>query len=84
VLAMFAEERPHLRALPLERLRFFRQVARTVDDAGCVQADGSYYGAGAAPPYSQVTVRIYEHLGFPRLCGDQHRPRKLTSRFDLE
>lgn len=37
VLAMFEEERPHLRALPSEHFRFFRQGVRTVDDAGCVQ-----------------------------------------------
>lgn len=60
VLAMFAEERPHLKALPLERMRLFKQELRTVDHAGLVQVHGSYYAA-AAPLYSQVTVRIYEH-----------------------
>lgn len=61
VLAMFEEERPHLRPLPTERFRFFRQGTRTVDDAGCVQVDASYYAASPAPLYSQVTVRIFEH-----------------------
>jgi transposase len=60
VLAMFEEERPHLRALPTEHFRFFRQVIRTVDDAGCVQVDASYYAASPAPLYSEVTVRIFE------------------------
>jgi transposase len=59
VLAMFAEERVHLKALPLERLRLFKQELRTVDHAGLVQVQGSYYAA-SAPLYSQVTVRIYE------------------------
>jgi transposase len=60
VLAMFAEERPHLKALPVEGFRFFRQETRTVDDAGLVQVDASYYAALPAPLYSEVTVRIYE------------------------
>lgn len=61
VLAMYEEERAHLRPLPTERFRFFRQEMRTVDDAGCVQVDGSYYAASPAPLYAQATVRIYEH-----------------------
>jgi len=60
VLAMFAEERPHLKPLPVESFRFFRQETRTVDDAGLVQVDASYYAALPAPLYSEVTVRIYE------------------------
>lgn len=60
VLAMFEEERPHLRPLPTEHFRFFRQLTRTVDDAGCVQVEASYYAASPAPLYSQVTVRIFE------------------------
>lgn len=61
VLAMFEEERPHLRPLPSERFRFFRQATRTVDDSNCVQVDASYYAASPAPLYSEVAVRIYEH-----------------------
>mgnify|MGYP001199868587 FL=1 len=60
VLAMFAEERPHLKALPVESFRFFRQETRTVDDAGLVQVHASYYPALPAPLYSEVTVRIFE------------------------
>lgn len=60
VLAMFAEEKPYLQALPVERFRFFRQEMRTVDDAGTVQVEGSYYAALPAPLYAEVTVRIYE------------------------
>lgn len=61
VLAMYAEERPHLRPLPIERFRYFCQETRTVDHAGCVQVKGSYYAAAPAPLYSEATVRIYEH-----------------------
>jgi transposase len=60
VLAMFAEERPYLKSLPAERFRFFRQVSRTVDDAGLVQVNGAYYAALPAPLHTRVVVRIYE------------------------
>lgn len=60
VLSMFAEEKPHLKPLPVESFRFFRQETRTVDDAGLVQVEASYYAALPAPLYSEVAVRIYE------------------------
>ena len=56
---MFAEERPHLKPLPLEGFRFFRQEVRTVDDSGLVQVQGAYYAALPAAPHTQVTVRLY-------------------------
>ncbi len=59
VLAMFEEEKPHLRALPAQRFRYFKQETRTVDDAGLVQVQGSYYAALPSPLHTQVTVRIY-------------------------
>jgi transposase len=59
VLEMFLEERAHLRALPVQGFRYFKQETRTVDDAGLVQVDSSYYVALPAPLHSQVTVRIY-------------------------
>jgi transposase len=60
VLEMYREEQPHLRALPLEGFRYFKQATRTVDDAGLVQVEGSYYAALPAAPHSEVTVRIFE------------------------
>jgi transposase len=60
VLEMFQEEKPHLRALPAEGFRLFKQVVRTVDDAGLIQVDGAYYAALPAAVHSEVTVRIYE------------------------
>jgi len=60
VLQMYLEEKPYLRSLPAEQFRFFRQESRTVDDAGLVQVDCSYYAAMPAPLYSEVTVRVYE------------------------
>jgi len=61
VLELYREECPHLRPLPVEGFRYFRQGTRTVDDAGLVQVDGAYYAALPAPLYSEVTVRSYEH-----------------------
>jgi transposase len=61
VLAMYLEEKPLLRPLPVESFRLFRQLIRTVDDAGCVQVDSRYYPALPARLYSEVTVRVYPH-----------------------
>ena len=46
--------------MPLEGFRYFKQGTRTVDDAGLVQVDSSYYAALPAAPHSEVTVRIFE------------------------
>lgn len=43
---MFAEERPHLRPLPLEPFRYYQYGLRTVHLDGCVEVAGAYY----APP----------------------------------
>jgi hypothetical protein len=59
VLELFEEERPALRLLPLEGFRAFTQGTRTVDDAGLVLIEGSYYSALPAALHSAVTVRIY-------------------------
>jgi transposase len=60
VLEMFREEQAHLKPLPAEGFRYFRQVTRTVDDAGLVQIEGSYYAALPARLHSAVMVRLYE------------------------
>jgi len=61
VAEIFREEQPHLQPLPATAFHFFRQGIRTVDDAGLVQVDGSYYAALPALPHSEVTVRIFVH-----------------------
>jgi transposase len=45
VAAMFQEERPHLKALPLEPFRFYLHGTRTVHLDGCVEVEAAYYGA---------------------------------------
>lgn len=57
---MYREELPHLRALPPEGFRIFKQAVRTVDDAALVQIEGSYYAALPAAPHSEVSVRIFD------------------------
>ncbi|MBK6696075.1 MAG: IS21 family transposase [Myxococcales bacterium] len=47
VAAMFAEEKPHLLALPVEPFRYYRYGKRTVHLDGHVEVDGAYY---SAPP----------------------------------
>ena len=61
VLEMYREEQPHLRPLPAQGFGYFKQATRTVDDAGLIQVEASYYAALPAAPHSEVTVRIYEH-----------------------
>ena len=61
ILEMFAEEKPHLQPLPLQGMRYFEQVVRTVDDAGTVQVGGSFYAARRVPVYSEVLVRVYDN-----------------------
>lgn len=60
VLEMYREELPHLRALPSTGFRYFKQATRTVDDAGLIQVDSSYYAALPAALHSEVTVRVFE------------------------
>jgi transposase len=59
VEAMFQEERPHLRALPLEPFRYFTEEVRTVADDTTVRVDKSGYAARPAAIGSIVLVRIY-------------------------
>ena len=61
VMAMFLEEKAHLLPLPLESFRPFKYTVRTVDNAGLVQVEGSYYSALPAALHSEVAVRIYAH-----------------------
>jgi hypothetical protein len=61
VMEMYLEEKPHLLKLPVEGFRYFTEGKRTVDEAGLVQVNGSYYPALPAKLYSIVKVRIYEN-----------------------
>lgn len=81
VLEMFREEQPHLKPLPDQGFRYFKQETRTVDDAGLVQVKGSYYAALPAAPHAVVTVRIYEReIEILGLDGQVLRRHKKTLR----
>jgi len=88
VLEMYHEEKPHLRPLPEQGFRYFKQATRTVDDAGLVQVESSYYAALPARPHGEVTVRIYEHeieilaLDGQVLRRHQKAPRKGSFRIE--
>jgi hypothetical protein len=88
VLELFQEEKPHLRPLPAERFRSFKQGTRTVDDAGLVQVDGSYYAALPARPHSEITVRIYDReieiLDAAGQCVRRHEKSLRKGSFTLE
>ncbi len=45
VAAMFAEEKPALRPLPIEPFRYYQYGQRTVHLDGCVEVEAAYYGA---------------------------------------
>ena len=58
---MFQEERAHLKALPLEGMRYFEEGTRTVGDDTTIQVGNAWYAARPAPIGSQVLIRRYEH-----------------------
>jgi transposase len=60
VQAMYEEEKPHLRALPLLGMQYFTEGERTVCDDGCVRVDHCSYAARPAAIGSQVLVRVFE------------------------
>jgi transposase len=45
VAAMFAEEKPFLKELPLEPFRYYQYGVRMVHLDGCVEVEAAYYGA---------------------------------------
>jgi transposase len=65
VAAMFAEERPALRPLPLEPFRYYKYGERTVHLDGCVEVEAAYYSA--PPGWIGQRVRVQWHDGFVRL-----------------
>ncbi len=61
VQAMFEEEKPYLRPLPVTPFRYFTESVRSVWDDTTVRVDNSSYAARPAPIGSTVLVRIYEN-----------------------
>jgi transposase len=59
VEAMFQEEKPYLKPLPLVGFRYFEEGTRTVGDDTTIQVDSRWYAARPAAIGSEVIVRIY-------------------------
>jgi transposase len=69
VAAMFAEEKPTLKALPVEPFRYYQYGKRTVHLDGCVEVEAAYYGAPPGWIGRQVDVQwdaMYVRLLDPR------------------
>jgi transposase len=60
VEAMFQEEKPFLKGLPVAPFRYFVDGTRTVCDDTTITVDGASYAARPAPIGSQVLVRVYD------------------------
>jgi transposase len=88
VMEMFLEEKPHLRALPVEGFSYFKEEERTVDDAGLVQVKGIYYPALPAQLRSKVKVRIFENeieiLDLDGLILRRHEKGKRKGEFKIK
>ena len=63
VEAMFQEERPYLKALPVVGIQYFKEAQRKVCDDGCIRVAHSSYAARPARIGERVLVRLFErHL----------------------
>ena len=60
VEAMYQEERPYLKALPVAPMQYFKETQRTVCDDTCIRVDHSGYAARPARIGSRVLVRLFE------------------------
>lgn len=60
VEAMFKEEKPFLRPLPIANFQYFEEGTRTVGDDTTIQVESAWYAARPAAIGSEVIVRIYE------------------------
>ena len=82
VAAMFAEEQPHLRPLPLEPFRYYQYGTRTVHLDGCVEIAGAYYapppgwlGRVLAVQWDEQQVRLLDPLTGTLLREHRRQPR---------
>ena len=69
VAVMFAEEKPALRALPLEPFRFYQYGARRVHLDGCVEVEAAYYSVPPGHIGLEVPVQwndLYVRILHPR------------------
>ena len=63
VEAMFQQERPYLKALPVMGMQYYKEAQRSVCDDGCIRMAHSSYAARPAKIGDKVMVRLFErHL----------------------
>ena len=81
VLALFEEEKPHLKPLPLEGFRYFRQEKRTVDDNAIVNA--TVLSSDLTPhSFSQAVLAPQSRTSFsPRLDWQLGASHTFTARY---
>jgi transposase len=88
VSAMFAEEKPSLRGLPVEPFRYYRFGERSVNLDGCVEVEAAYYSAppgwiGRKVPvqWDESCVRLMDP-GTGRLLREHQRTLRGRHRVD--
>ena len=69
VAAMFAEEKPALKPLPVEPFRYYQFGERVVHLDGCVEVEAAYYGA--PPGWIGRAVRVQWDSLYVRLLDPQ-------------
>ena len=90
VATMFAEEKPHLRALPLEPFRYYQYGERVVHLDGCVEVEAAYYslppgwiGRPVKVQWDQLHVRIL-HPNTNQLLREHLRQKRGGYRIEEE
>ncbi|MGC1107546.1 MAG: IS21 family transposase [Candidatus Acidiferrales bacterium] len=90
VAAMFLEEKPHLRPLPLEPFRYYQYGERVVHLDGCVEVEAAYYslppgwiGRSVKVQWDALHVRIL-HPHTNQLLREHLRQRRGGYRIEEE
>jgi hypothetical protein len=87
VAAMFAEELPHLRPLPVEPFRYYQHGNRTVHLDGHVEVDGAYYSVPAGRigerlpvQWDDRRVRLLDRTGLLLVEHVRQKPGRYRTR----
>jgi transposase len=90
VAAMFSEEKPHLRPLPLEPFRYYQYGERVVHLDGCVEVEAAYYslppgwiGRPVKVQWDELHVRIL-HPSTNQLLREHLRQKRGGYRIEEE
>ena len=90
VMAMFTEEKPYLRPLPLEPFRYYQYGERVVHLDGCVEVEAAYYslppgwiGRPVKVQWDELHVRIL-HPSTSQLLREHLRQKRGGYRIEAE